>query len=300
MKAFYLAKNGKVEGRDVFKKTFTDMLELNIRDLRPVFSALQVSTLLPRQNSLIINLGFIKAVLTKDEVYFLQQQESKTFDTFFEVIQKDVADGKHEVFYLYVLERMLESKMSQMKGKLQAMDDGVENILAKVKSNFSERDLENLLTMKKRVSRMEFRLNEILSAVQEVLDDEENLAELIAIGDNIDKNEVESILENFLEQMEDEVGHLFRLKEEIEDTQEFVDLKLSSLRTSVVKLDLIATMATLVFALLAVIVGLYGTNIKNGLENSHSAFVVLIVVLAVVFVVSMVGAILFLKKKKIM
>lgn len=266
MKIFLINNKGEIEEKNYDRKKFALKLELNIRDLRPVFLAMQVSTILPRKNSLIINLGFIKAILTKNNVYFLRHNKSQTFDGFLNDLIKKIKLNQHSTFYLFIFEKILAAKSQQIKGKILNIETISKDVLKEIKGGFSEKSLEKILVLKKRVSRMEFRLQELVSAVREVLDIDTNFSELVSLGNNfaVDKIEVESILENFLEQTEDEVGHLFRVKEEIDDTQEFLDLKLSNKRTAIVRFDLIATLLTLILSILALITGLFGVNLKNG------------------------------------
>ncbi len=304
MKAYYLTKNGKISERNVSRHDLVKEFGLNIRDLRPVFSALQVTTILPRSKAIIVNFGFIKAVLSEHVAYFLQQHASATFDVFLQKLteQYPKKENKKQSFHLFILEQILDAKMAQMTKKINDIDTRVTTILETVKKHLSVKGLENLLAIKKRTSRMEVRLKEILSAIQDVLDDDKSLLELTMLDTTAkkDTHEVESILENFLEQMEDKMGHLFRMKEDIEDTQEFMELKLSNMRTTVVRLDLIATMTTLILSFLAVIVGLFGTNIKNGLENSHIAFVVLSLTMIMFFIVSYMAILYLLKKREVL
>jgi uncharacterized membrane protein len=85
----------------------------------------------------------------------------------------------------------------------------------------------------------------------------------------------------------------------MEDVEEYVDLKLSSRRTSIVMFDLIATVITLVLSLLAVIVGLFGANLRNGWENSHLAFISLSYFLIFIFVFLLLTFLIYLKHRKI-
>jgi flagellar motor component MotA len=85
------------------KQDFVKLFSLNIRDLRPVFLKVQVVTILQRGNVLIINLGFIKAILSNNEIYFLQHFESEQMTSFLKSLKKN----KNKIidnFYLFILE----------------------------------------------------------------------------------------------------------------------------------------------------------------------------------------------------
>ena len=160
--------------------------------------------------------------------------------------------------------------------------------LSSIQNNLSEKSLKELLLIKKRISKLDIRLKEIHSAIEEILEDENNLKELIAVAnpEKRDSFEMESILENFLEQLEDEIGKLNQIDEEIESTEEFIDLALSTKRTKMVRLDLIATIFTLTLTILSIVVGLYGVNLYNGLENSKIAFKILTISLIIFVILS--------------
>lgn len=213
------------------KKTdFLQKYSLNIRDLRPVFSPLQVSTILPRDDSVIINLGFIKNILSSAEAYFLVQGKNEKIKKLVENISKHIKKESPDVFYLFILEKIFEAKVEQMSQKVRNIKKELEPLLHHAREQFREENLKALLFNKKRITKLESRLGEIESAINEVLEKEENFNELISIEEEklkIDAAEAESILENFLEQIEDIKGNILRLKDDLENTQEFLDLKMS-------------------------------------------------------------------------
>ncbi len=300
MKTFSIDKNGKIQRINKDKNYFVSLFDLNIRDLRPIFSPLQVVTILPRKNCLIVNFGSIKAILTKDKAYLFGENEKKLNQTI-QRIQEKIKNKKTEQFYLSVLENILDQKVAQMQAKIEKMKSRVENTVGAIKKNFSEEKLEELLFLRKKISRLKIRLQEIISAIKEVLDEEDDFTELVLVeGKYNNSGEAESILENFLEQIEDQSGQIFKLEEYLEDVHEFIDLKFSQRRTAVVKIDLFATVVVLIISILTLITGLYGMNIKNGLENSETAFKVILALMIFFFLSTVSLSIFILKKKKLL
>ncbi len=301
MKIFILNKDGSFREKDMKKQDFVKKFSLNIRDLRPVYSKVQVVTILQRGKVLIINLGFIKAILSNEQVYFLQHFQSESLEIFLKFFKsyniKDIDN-----FYLFILEKILDRKSRQMREKISKINNKAEDLLPKIKNNISDHNLIELLYLKKKVSKIETRLKEIREAVREILDDSNEFADLVSISSNNNKDdfeEAESILENFIEQIEDYIGNMFSTKEDVQDTEEYINLKLSSRRTIIGKFDLIATIVTLGFSFLAVIVGLFGVNIKNHLENNEMAFMYLSFILFILFITIMIIIFYYLKKKKV-
>jgi magnesium transporter len=301
MQVIVINKDGEIKEQQITRLDFVKKFDLNIRDLRPVFSDLQVATILPRKKVIIINLGFAKVVLAKEEVFILRHNNKETLSLFLKSFEEvNYGDIKQE-FYLFILEKIFDAKTEQLKKKIVKIKNTTRGVLAEVQVDFNESGLKKLLGLKKKVSRMEVRLNEIYQAIKEILDEDDNFEEMVSFGQNDDKNrlEVESIFENFIEQIEDDIRAIFRLKEEIEDVEEYIDLKLSSKRTGIVLFDLMATVVTLVLSFLAVIVGLFGVNIRNGMEDSNFAFKVLTVFLIFLFFGLLFLFLFILKRKKI-
>lgn len=303
MKVFIIDRKFNFKEKEMFKADFVKLFSLNIRDLRPVYSSVQVATILQRSDILIINLGFIKAILSKDEIYFLEQSKNNELTNFLNLL-KGQDYQKVNNFYLWMIEKILDQKARQMRDKVANVNEKVNKVLPKIRKSLADKNLTELLLLKKRVSKLETRLGEIREAVKEILDDQEEFNDLVAVssinmGYEDADEETESILENFIEQIEDFIGNIYNAKEEVQDTEEYINLRLSSRRTNIVKFDLIATIFTLNLSFLAVVVGFFGVNLKNHLENSDIMFWGLGVILILLFIIITFGIFVYLKKKKV-
>ncbi len=302
MKTLHLDKNGLITIKHFTRSSFCALFkDINTRDLRPVFSTMQVSTILPRDTVLIINLGFIKCVITPKSVYFTIHNNSDEVEAIIKKIQIKLQNKNEDLFVLTILEALFDAKISQLKIKVSDAEKRVNIILKKIRTKFHESDLEKLLILKKHLSRLETRNKEILSATEEVLDDKEDFDQILSLtnNDQVSGDELESIFDNFLEQLENTDGIIFGLEESIEDNEEFVNLTLNVRRTSFIQLNLMATLFTLILSLLAVIVGLYGVNLKNGLENNLNAFHTLSSILFAIFIILTIALFIYLKKKNL-
>ena len=307
MKVIIIDNENNIEKKEINRKETKNIFSLHIRDLRPIFSYLQVSTILPRKKVVIMNLGFVKAILAKKKVYlFSHNTDGETFKNFLLELKSklnNTNDEDFKNFFLTTIETIFETKARQINGKIDIIDKKVKKVLSEVHKKSSEEYLKNILSLKKKVSQLEIRVREILSAGREVLEDDENFEELQNIF-NSKKNEelnleLESILENFIEQFEENLGHIKRAKEDIEDTDEYLNLSLSSRRTQMAKIDLFATLIGVTFSFLAVVVGSFGMNLKNNNENSFKFFLNLNIGMILFFIISLIILLFFLKRKKI-
>ncbi len=303
MKTLLVRQSKDPEVKDLWRKDFTSLFsELKIRDLRPIFSPMQVSTILSRGNVVIVNLGFIKCLLTTESAYFLVHSNESEIQAIATKISTIENDKNQPDFLLLALEKILEAQLLRLRVSSSEIESDTEKALSRIRKNFSEVYLENLLANKKRISKISSRVSEVRDAVEEIIEDSEDLDHIVSLVHNLnDKSldELTSIFENFIEQVEDIEGHILRLRESVDDTEEFLTLKLNARRTAIIRADLLATITTLLLSFLAVVVGLYGTNISNGLEQNPEAFTILKIFLVAFFIIGFMGSYVLLKKKRL-
>ncbi len=301
MNIITISKNGIAKSHNILRKDLAQELGVHLRDLRPVFVMKQVATIMTRQHVIILNFGEIKMIVTA-EIVFISNVNEKNIKKYFipnlQQIIKD-SDNKTEMFEFLVLEFALNYKTKKSLNKFQNIEKTIQKLLNKIQENFTEESLWELLRLKKKISRFKINIEENESAVLEVLEDEEELSELYLSVKQKETDEVESILESYLEQIEDINHKLLRLEEDIDDTQEIITLKLNTRRNSIIRFDLIATIITGILALLALITGIFGMNITNKMETSHKAFITINLGLLILFLGMFFVFWRVLKKRKI-
>ncbi len=308
MKTVEIDNTGKKNTHEVNRKTFVEALEVPFRDLRPIFSISQVATIFARGKGIIMNLGVIKMLISHDRVWLFNTENEEVTEAIAPGLAKALkADNPDLDFELRVIEFAFNHKMQKMKSTAEDLEKATTRLLKRVEKEYDDRSLERLLKLKKQLSRFEIILKENEAAALEVLDDDEDLQDLcitqrlkLGEGAEVDIEEVESIFESYTDQIERLSYHLGDLKENIDDTQEIIALKLQNRRNSIIRYDLLATLITALFSLLAVVTGLYGMNIKNNLEQNNAAFWIIVggfVLLFSLFCVLILG---YLKRQKIL
>ena len=187
-------------------------------------------------------------------------------------------------FEFRVLETALHFRFVRMRDEFEKIQKDVDRSLSNVQRFLNEKSLEKLLNLKKRLLKFSASTEELDTELDEILDDEVEMKGFylsLAVPKNKDYEEIESVLENTAELIEDMGNKAEFMKESIDDTQEFIGLKLSNRRNLIIRFDLLATLVTAIFSFLAVITGVYGMNLRNNAENDHHIF--LIVILSLIF-----------------
>lgn len=304
MKSIAINNTGRQSTRDWDRKELSSQFGLHHRDLRPLFSLRQVATVLSRKEVIIVNLGLLKLLISQERVLIFNLENKEVIQEFVPALKDKLKQlRKDQDFELVVLDFAFNYKIKHMKGIVEKLQSGVTKVLKIVEKNYSLINLEKLLKLKKNVSNFEIVVRENLEAGEEILEDDEELIDICLSQRkkrNVDFEEAESIFDSFVEQVE-EIGHrVDELKENIDDTQEILSLKIDSQRNSIIRSELIATLITALFALMAVITGLYGMNIQNNLEGNYTAFLMIIIGFVFSAIVFVLGMFAYLKHKKIL
>ena len=273
MKLVEVNQSGKRKTREVSRPVLAKEFEISPRDLRPIFSLSQVATILSRGSVVIMNLGFVKLLISKDRVLVSNLENEEIEAVFLPGLIDRVKKGSETTsFEILVMDYALSHKVNKMRTFAEDLEKKVARLLKKISAdNIKDQTFEDLLRLKKNISKFEIIVKENEGAAMDLLDDDEELLELClshkkarskkVIEAAVD--EVESVLESFAEQIEEMEYKVGELKENIDDTQEVLTLKMNSRRNTIIRFDLMATLVTALFSLMAVITGLYGMNIRN-------------------------------------
>jgi len=305
MRAIQIDTKGNQKELDLSRKKLTKDFEMHSRDLRPIFSLRQMPTISRRGKGIVINFRSIKIIIAADRVFIFNLTSKRIVSSFIPNLAEKIKSREKSVRIEHVV---LEVAMSFILGKTKTNFAKVSQITERILTEFSDEGkvsneiFEELLVVKKKLSKLSKNVHEITEILDEILEDEEEMKDLYFTTkideDNIDN--IESILDDNLEQLEDIENRIDELDENIDDTQEILTLKLSSRRNRIIQFDLILTSATGIFAFLAVITGLFGMNIKNNIETSHISFVLVTVLMLLFSAILGVWLWRWMKKSKIL
>lgn len=273
MKCLAIDVLGKPTEKELSRRDLSQTFSLHPRDLRPIFSLRQMPTINRRGKCLIINFRSVKLIVGADQVLVFNTESDKITGVFVPLLQDRIITREEKTkFELVVLEIALGYMLDKTRANFAKVQTLAERILSLLKTKQHDEIFESLLNAKKRLSKLSKNTRELTEILDEILDDDEEMAELYIGRAPKNTDEVESILENVVEQIEDIANRIEELDDNIDDTQEIITLKMSSRRNQIIKIDLLLTSVTAIFSLLAVVVGLFGMNIRNSLETSLPAF----------------------------
>jgi magnesium transporter len=98
-----------------------------------------------------------------------------------------------------------------------------------------------------------------------------------AYDDDKDLQELEDLLETYFTHIDSTFHSLNGLNEYIDDLEDLIEIELDSQRNQLIKLELILTTATLSLTCFSVVVGIFGMNITNDVEDKHGMFLLVVI-----------------------
>ena len=298
MKAIEILSDGTISERNATRKDISAEFHLHARDLRPIFSVKQLSTISPRGEAIILNLGDLKIVVGATRAFVFNAQNPEIKNEFLpEIIAKRKAEPSTPLEIVF-LETALAFSLKKLHEKFSENEKRVRKIFAKLKNSISDEYFEALLNLKKHLSKLERTIKELEEATEEILKDDDDLAKMCLSGAS-NAPEIENVLEHAWEQFEDLSHRIAELNENIDDTQEIITLKMANRRNVIIKFDLVVTFVTAILSGLAVIAGVFGMNLKSGLEESEIAFWAVTFAVFAGFFLSFLAASWYFRRKKI-
>ncbi|KAK5577440.1 hypothetical protein RB653_002381 [Dictyostelium firmibasis] len=278
--------NGNKSEERFYKGSLSNELKLQARDLRTIDPSFppQMPTILVRDKVILISIGCVRAIVQYNRVLL--------FDTANVQLRDETVSGIHESltsqgteylplpFEFKVFESILDLICKKLEFEFRRMQSLIEKELQMLNEN-PEHNLEELLLYhKKGLSQFEVKIKEIIDAITDLLESDEDMALMYlsfrhATGGARKKNqhdEIEILLETYTRQLELLSSNILQLKETLNSTEEFVNFQLDTARNKMMRMNLMLSLVTISTGLGGVITGTFGMNLFSGFEQHPLAF----------------------------
>lgn len=258
------------------------------RDLRSIdTSSLDIIPLfiIRSPSSIVVNLLHIKALIKKDQVMI--------FDTSTPEIAKKLGLFMYDLemvlklppgnapFEFRVLEGILISITTYLESEMKSLASNCNQILAELEKDVDRRKLQELLIRLKRLSSFHQRTLLIRDVLDDLLDNDEDLAAMYLThvkryepsNDSVsDYSDLEMLLEAYYNHCDELVQQAGSLLNDIKVTEEIVNIILDANRNSLMLFELKVSIYTLGFTVATLLPAFYGMNLKNYIEESNIGF----------------------------
>ncbi|XP_073063146.1 magnesium transporter MRS2-11, chloroplastic isoform X2 [Primulina eburnea] len=321
--------NGIVSTRKINRRNLLKSSGLRPRDIRSVDPSLWLTNSMPsllvREYAILLNLGSLRAIAMQERVYIFNYNR-KGGKAFIDALlprlnPKNVNGGPSMPFVLEVVEAALHSRIQRLERRLMDLEPSVQALLEVLPNRLTGIILEELRTSKQTLVELGSRAGALKQMLLDILEDTHEIRRICVLGRNCtlkkndeiecavpsekeiaeeEEEEIEMLLENYLQRCESCHGQAERLLDSAKEMEDSIAVNLSSRRLEVSRVELLLQVGTFCVAIGALIAGIFGMNLRSYLEEHVFAFWL---TTGGIFVGAVIGFFLvysYLKKRKIL
>lgn len=262
------------------------------RDLRKLDGPFknQIPVILVRQKSLLVNLDYIKAIITAENVILFESAEaieSRILTNFINELQEKLKQypSNNTPFEFIILETILHRICSNMIDVLEQLIPKIESSLSSLEKYVHWDKLRIIMSCKRSINSVQRQVDGLRDAITDILDNDPDMVNMYLSSklplqhpryfpkrNPQDHEEVEMLLENYLKMLEEVIGRMQELSRNMEATEDFVNIGLIAQRNELLLLQLKINITALATAISAMVAGWFGMNLFSGYESHPTAF----------------------------
>ncbi|XP_042510015.1 magnesium transporter MRS2-11, chloroplastic isoform X1 [Macadamia integrifolia] len=294
--------DGKVSTRKINRRHLLKSSGLRLRDIRSIDPSLWLTNSMPsllvRERAILLNLGSLRAIAMQEHVFIFDynRKGGKAFlaSLLPRLNQKNTNGGPFMPFELEVVEAALISRIQRLEQRIMDVEPRVAALLEVLPNRLTADVLEQLRLSKQTLVELDSRAGALRQMLLDLLEDPDEIRRMCIMGRNcslrkgsgdiecsvpIDKviaeeeeEEIEMLLENYLQRCESCHGQAERLLDSAKEMEDSIAVNLSSRRLEVSRLELLLQVGTFCVAVGALVAGIFGMNLKSYLEEHVYAF----------------------------
>uniref|UniRef100_A0ACD5ZZ83 Uncharacterized protein n=1 Tax=Avena sativa TaxID=4498 RepID=A0ACD5ZZ83_AVESA len=294
--------NGRVSTKKISRRQLLKSSGLRLRDTRSVDPSLwlmnSMPSLLVREQAILLNLGSLRAIAMHERVLIFNYNSSGG-KVFLELLlprlnPRNINGGPAMPFQLEVVEAALLSRIQRLERRLMHVEPRVDALLEVLPNRLTGDVLEQLRLSKQSLVELGSRAGALKQMLIDLLEDPHEIRRICIMGRNctLDKQsddvecsvplekhiaeeeeeEIEMLLENYLQRCESCHGQAERLLDSAREMEDSIAVNLSSRRLEVSRVELLLQVGTFCVAVGALIAGIFGMNLTSYLETNAWAF----------------------------
>lgn len=295
--------------RKAAQKAMRDYLRnsLQARDIRQVDPAFAARPALwVRHSAIVVSLEGLRAIILHSKMFLFDPGKERTKHLLFIAQQSVLArpDAENpQPFEFRALEGILIFLAMGLESEFEALKPEIDLYLHQLPNQLNTKMLEELRSKKQQLNHFHSRANSVKTILEGVLDEDEDMANMYLtekhmsrnyVRDAVDHNEVETLLEAYLQVIDEHVNHAALLNDAIDDTEDLVSIHLDTLRNRLLSIDLVLSVVSMTFSFGGVVAGVFGMNVRIGLFDATASHKWFIGVVVSIFLSVIVGSCIML------
>ncbi|GAB2242502.1 hypothetical protein Droror1_Dr00019277 [Drosera rotundifolia] len=293
--------DGLISTKKINRRHLLKSSGLRPRDIRSVDPSLRLTNSMPallvREHAILLSLGSLRAIVMQENVLIFNynRRGGKAFiDSLLPRLNPKTNGGQSMPFVLEVVEAALISRIQRLEQRMMSLEPSVQSLLELLPNRLTADVLEQLRIVKQTLVELGSRADALRQMLLDILEDTDEIRRICIIGRNctlnrnshemecslpLDKQiaeeeeeEIEMLLENYLQRCESCHGQAERLLDSAKEMEDSIAVNLSSRRLEVSKVELLLQVGAFCVAVGALIAGIFGMNLKSYLEEHVFAF----------------------------
>ncbi|CAM8952870.1 unnamed protein product [Rhodiola kirilowii] len=324
-----VSSDGIVSTRKISRRQLLKSSGLRPRDIRSVDPSLWLTNSMPallvREHAILLNMGSLRAIAMQECVYIFNynRRGGKAFldSLLLRLNPKSMNEGPSMPFELEVVEAALNSRIQRLEQRLMDLEPNVEALLEVLPNRLTADVLEQLRISKQTLVELGSRAGALRQMLLDLLEDPHEIRRICVMGRNCtlkrnkdmecsvplekqiaeeEEEEIEMLLENYLQRCESCHSQAERLLDSAKEMEDSISVNLSSRRLEVSRVELLLQVGTFCVAVGALVAGIFGMNLRSYLEENMFAFWVTTSGIIAGAVVAFFLMYWYLKKRKIL
>ncbi|KAJ4841781.1 hypothetical protein Tsubulata_010526 [Turnera subulata] len=292
--------NGRVSTRKINRRQLLKSSGLRPRDIRSIDPSLfltnSMPSLLVREHAILLNLGTLRAIAMQERVLIFDynRKGGRAFiDTLLPRLN-NMNGGPCMPFELEVVESALLSRVQRLEQRLMYIEPRVQSLLKVLPNRLTADILEELRISKQNLVELGSKAGALRQMLLDLLEDEHEIRRICIMGRNCtllkendrvecslplekqiaeeEEEEIEMLLENYLQRSESCHGQAERLLDSAKEMEDSIAVNLSSRRLEVSRVELLLQVGAFFVAVGALVAGIFGMNLRSFLEEHVYAF----------------------------
>ncbi|KAL9656154.1 hypothetical protein ABK040_007772 [Willaertia magna] len=292
---------GNIKMNQIKRSELYSKYGLQGRDIRILVNTTNYPSILARHQCILVNIGNISAIITHEKLLLIKSDYINNLDpTFIKFIQQFLLYfskskelnkysfdytpyGFFEQSYTLPFEfRILECILHKVCANIESEKDLLQercNEILSAPDYTNEDSLYQILQAKQHITRFKTFVTELHETINNILEQDDDMASMY-LTDKVkgyprtedQHEEIEMLLETYQHRVENVMNVLDDLREDLDDTQEFLEVCLDSIRNKMMQMELKLAMAAFALTCGTLIAGIFGMNLLSHMEDHPYAF----------------------------
>ena len=248
-----------------------------------------ISSMIIKKNCILLKLDFIRSIINENYIYILDVKNPE-----FDIIKNKLNDvlsnfatgialDNTKKFHLYFIDFLFTEISNYFDNLINIITPRI-YISNKLIRNGTY-VYKDFISLQSELLNLEYRIKELKNMTKQLLDNKDEIKEMCFDNDDLIDN-TEEMIENYSLKFQDLDNDVSRLTREMDNVQKLVNIDLAQKRNSYAIFSIYISIISLSVSFGSFIGSMFGMNLKNYLENSNLAFIIVFIITIILIFIS--------------